>query len=154
VLQVKLLGTALHSLCELSTSPVVVDLTTVRLLLGWMTRYQQKQSSLEHAPLMILSLPAPAPPIAIALHVRLPNDVQLNLDDANVETQSTIVQMAGRHPKDPHQSKLRLCNFEGNHSQRFVEWHVNHRARHSLARKPSKAPQRRTQSKRDVRDCA
>jgi hypothetical protein len=78
VLQVKLLGTALHSLCELSTSPVVVDLTTVRLLLGWMTRYQQKQSSLEHAPLMILSLPAPAPPIAIALHVRLPNDVQVN----------------------------------------------------------------------------
>jgi transposase len=41
---------------------------------------------------------AASPFMAIALHVQLPNGVQFNLGEANLETLSSVVQMLGRLP--------------------------------------------------------
>jgi transposase len=38
----------------------------------------------------------PSPSMAIALHVRLPNGVEFNLDEASLDELATIVQMLGR----------------------------------------------------------
>jgi transposase len=49
-------------------------------------------------PSTTVSAPAASPPLAVDLHVRLPNGVELELGEANLQQLATIVQMLGKLP--------------------------------------------------------
>ena len=82
---------------DVSFSGVFIDVPAPAESMSAMSKPQSTFVSVVAAPApMTKQLPASA--MAIALHARLPNGVELNLGEANLEELTTIVQMLGRLP--------------------------------------------------------